>query len=70
MAHLFVNLFYLYLGAGLAAALFLLFGGQVEKIDPAMKGASWKVRLLLVPGATLLWVVLLARLIKSRQHGS
>jgi hypothetical protein len=50
----------LYLGAGALFGLaFVGFG--VGRIDPAARGAPWRVRLVLLPGAAALWPVLAAR---------
>lgn len=70
IAQLFVNLFYLYLGLGLLFALWFLFSGAIRRIDHQMQGASWRVRLLLLPGTAALWVVLLLKWLKTAKHGS
>lgn len=53
-------------GLGAYAALGVLFavafaGFGVERVDPAAKGAPWTFRLLIVPGATALWPILVWR---------
>ncbi len=70
IAQLFVTLFYLYLGLGLLFAFWFLFGGAIGRIDHQMQEASWRVRLLLLPGTTALWVVLLLKWLKTPKHGS
>lgn len=50
----------LYLGIGLLfgiAFVALAIGG----LDPAAKGMKWSVRLLLLPGVTLLWPLMLLK---------
>lgn len=66
MAEIIVPLFGLYCLVGaLFAVLFVLFGAA--KIDPDAVGATWGFRLLILPGATLLWPVLLLRWIRGAQ---
>ena len=49
-----VYIFYGYVLAGLIFALWFVFRG-VHKVDKGMEGASWKMRLLLLPGSIALW---------------
>ena len=50
----------LYLGLGfLFSLMFVTF--LVGGIDPDAKGIKWGVRLLLIPGVTLLWPLMLAK---------
>jgi len=55
----------LYLAMGLlfALAFALHWAG---KLDQAAASGSWGFRLLIVPGATLLWPLLLYRVLRSR----
>lgn len=62
-----VLLFYCYLGIGLLFGLWFVFKG-VDQIDEQMHGASWRTRLLLLPGTVGLWVVLLNKWLKTRKH--
>ncbi len=66
MAQIFAYAFYLYLLIGLLFAIWFTFRG-VAKVDTAMKEASWKVRLLLLPGSMALWPVLLNKYLKTRK---
>ncbi|TAE47836.1 MAG: hypothetical protein EAZ89_16765 [Bacteroidetes bacterium] len=59
-AYLFVYLLYAYLAAGLAFALWFVFRGDAD-----MAEASWKLRLLLIPGTMALWPVLLRKYLKT-----
>ena len=49
-----------YLGCGLLFALPFVFLG-VGKIDPHASGGSWGFRLLIIPGAMVLWPILFRR---------
>ena len=51
---------YLWIGLGVAAA-FLLFG--VDRVEPGARGAYW-FRLLVAPGAILIWPAVLYRWIQ------
>ena len=56
----------IYLGTGLLFALaFAALGYKV--IDPAASGAGIPVRLLWMPGALLLWPVLLSKWIRAKR---
>lgn len=55
-----------YLGAGLIFGLAFAVAGH-QRIDPAAANMPWPTRLLLVPGATLLWPLLLAKWIGQTQ---
>ena len=67
IAQILVMIFYAYLALGLLAGLWLVFRG-VGKIDEGMKGASWRLRLLLLPGSIALWPVLLRKYIQSSKQ--
>ena len=59
-ATLLVGLLTTYLGIGTAfAVVFVAFG--VDRVDPMARGAGWGFRLLIAPGAALLWPLLLVR---------
>ena len=53
-----------YLAAGVAFALAFAAWG-VQAIDPAAKGMPMPARLLMLPGATALWPVLLLRWLRG-----
>ena len=60
LATLLVGLLTTYLGIGAAfAAVFVAVG--VQRIDPMARGAGWGFRLLIAPGATLFWPLLVVR---------
>ena len=60
-------LFYIYLLKGFLFGLWFVFKG-VDRIDEQMQGASWRTRLLLLPGTMALWIVLLNKWLKARKH--
>lgn len=62
-------LLYAYLGLGLIFGLWFVFKGA-NSLDEQLHGASWRTRLLLLPGSMALWVVLLNKWLKRKQHGS
>ncbi len=64
--------FALYFGFGLLAALLLCFTGRrgLERLDPAARGASLSVRLLLLPGLSALWPLLLVRWFRASSAGA
>lgn len=62
-------LLYAYLGLGLIFALWFILKGA-DRLDDQLHGASWRTRLLLLPGSMALWVVLLNKYLKHKQHGS
>lgn len=51
------NAILLYLFIGFVFS-FIFVALAIQRIDPAANGASWQVRLLLIPGAVLLWPLL------------
>lgn len=56
----------LYLGIGfLFAIVFTLFGGA-KAIDPAAVGATLGFRLLIIPGGSIFWPLLLKRWIRKQ----
>lgn len=60
LASLLVGLLSLYLSLGLAFAVVFAWRG-VDLVDPMARGASWGFRLLILPGSTLFWPLLLVR---------
>ena len=60
MATLLLNLAGLYLALGLVFAIAFVTKG-VGRIDPDAAQGSWGFRLLILPGSTLLWPLLLKR---------
>ena len=64
-----INIFLLLLAAyviiGLLFAVYFFFKGAA-KIDPLINDSSWKVRLLLIPGAIATWIFLLPKLMKNK----
>ena len=59
-----VNIAAVYLLIGLIFAIIFVLRGAV-KIDPNVQGTSFLFRLMLIPGATLLWPVMLKKWIKA-----
>lgn len=54
-----------YLAVGLAFAV--LFAARwAGRLDPAARRGTWGFRLVIVPGAVLMWPVLVARLARAR----
>jgi hypothetical protein len=60
VATLLVGLLTTYVGIGAFFAVAFVVGG-VQRIDPMARGAGWGFRLLIAPGATLFWPLLLLR---------
>ncbi len=57
-----------YLGVGAVfAAAFVAVG--IGRVDPAARGAPWRVRLLLAPGSAALWPALAARWARAGRGG-
>lgn len=69
-AQLLVSAGTLYLEVGLAVALLFAAYG-VGRIEPSARGGSLLFRLIIVPGATLLWPLIALRAIRvlSRSRG-
>jgi hypothetical protein len=57
-----------YLALGLVIAL--LFAAFVQHIEPSAQGGSLLFRLLIVPGATLLWPVIVVRSLRALRRAS
>lgn len=65
VAALIVGIAEAYLIAGLLfAVMFALF--LAPRLDPATRGATWGFRLMVIPGAALLWPLLVSRLLRRR----
>ena len=64
-AELLVNGLQIYLVSGLLfAGGFLML--WIGRLDPLAAHASWRVRLLLLPGSVLLWPLLAGKLLRGR----
>lgn len=55
-----------YLAAGAAFAIVFVTRG-VARIDPSAEQMRWTVRVLVFPGATLLWPLMLSKWFKQRR---
>lgn len=62
LAQIFVYSLYAYLGIGLLFGLWFVFR-SVTQLDTGMEGASWRLRLLLLPGSVALWPILIRKLL-------
>lgn len=68
MVRLLLDLFYLYVLAGVVFAVLFLWRGA-GRIDEEAQGISWKTRALLFPGTAALWPLLLRKWRRAgRQH--
>jgi hypothetical protein len=65
LTYFLVYALYAYLLTGLLFATWFVLKG-VNSIDEGMNHVSWGVRLLLIPGSILLWVVLLRKYLKTK----
>jgi len=61
-----VNLSMIYVAIGLVFAMIFVFAG-VGRIDESAKGAPLAFRLLIIPGVTALWLILLVRWARGGQ---
>ncbi len=52
-----------YLGVGLAVAV--AFAALVGRVEPSARGGSFAFRLLILPGATLLWPLVAVRTVRA-----
>jgi hypothetical protein len=59
-----VALIQLYCISGLLFAVYFFVKGAAQ-IDPLIKESKWSIKLLFLPGAVLLWPVLLKKLIRK-----
>ena len=55
----------IYLLGGLVFGFVFAFGGGVKKIDPAAVEGTWGFKLLIIPGCTVFWPLLLKRWLKG-----
>lgn len=62
-----VYVLFAYLGLGVVFACWFVVKGM-HKLDRGTVNASWKFRMLLFPGAVLLWSVLGAKLIGGKRN--
>ena len=66
VAGLVVGMVEVYLILGLIFAVpFVLF--LAKRVDHAAKGSTWGFRVLVIPGVTLLWPLLLKRVLKGQE---
>jgi hypothetical protein len=56
-----------YLGLGLLFGLWFTWKGA-SRLDPAAEASSWGFRILILPGAALLWPLLAVRLARQRDR--
>ena len=64
LAHQFIRCVTLYLEIGGAVALVFAFG-VVSRVEPSAAGGSLLFRVLILPGATLLWPLVAVRSVRS-----
>lgn len=67
MTSFFLVVVVVYLGIGAAFAIWFC-GRGVHRIDRRARDGSWGFRVLILPGAALLWPLLLRRMIGDRDH--
>jgi hypothetical protein len=65
MADLIYHLASLYLALGVLCAL--PFAALVQRLEPSARGASPLFRVLIVPGAALLWPLIVQRALRRRR---
>lgn len=58
-----------YVALGLVFGVWFFFSGYV-RIDSSASGAAWYTRLLWLPGAVLLWPLLLGRMLRSKTENA
>ena len=61
MLEILLALLGLYLATGIGFGIAFAFAGGARKIDPAAEGATWGFKLLLLPGCSVFWPLLLKR---------
>ncbi|MDH3639349.1 MAG: hypothetical protein OES09_12945 [Gammaproteobacteria bacterium] len=67
VARLIVGVVEGYLVLGLIFAVpFVLF--LASRVDPSAKGSTWGFRVLVLPGVTLLWPLMLTRVLKRQER--
>ncbi|MEM7682896.1 MAG: hypothetical protein AAF288_13145 [Planctomycetota bacterium] len=62
-----LGVIYLLVGAGFA--LWFIFKGGA-RLDPAVKTGTWGFRILVFPGTTALWPVMLLKTLRAESPGS
>lgn len=62
-------IFGIYLAVGLLFGIFFAWKG-VKLLDPVADDSSFTFRLLVIPGATALWPVLLIKLLKGNSEAT
>ena len=66
IAQIIIGTVQVYLVIGLIFAIpFILF--LIQRVDPSAQGSTWGFKLLALPGISLLWPLMLSRLIRGRQ---
>lgn len=60
-----VDFFFVYLLIGLLFSIWFALAGA-KKLDDGVSETPWHFKLIIIPGAVLLWVVLLAKIIRKR----
>lgn len=66
---LFINILLIfiaiYFGIGFLFAIYFFLKGA-EKMDPLIVDSNWTVRLLLIPGAIVTWILLVPQLFQKK----
>ena len=62
-------IFGIYLAVGLLFGIFFAWQG-VKLLDPVANGSPFTFRLLVIPGATALWPLLLTKIIKRKSQAT
>jgi hypothetical protein len=65
IAYFLLYLFYGYLAAGLLFGLWFVFRG-VGRVEDGMRAASWRMRLILLPGSAALWPLMVYKYLKNK----
>ena len=65
VATLIVAIVRIYLALGLAFAI-VCSGWLLPRLDPSARGGSWAFRVIVLPGLTLLWPMLLVRIARRK----
>lgn len=58
-----------YFTTGIVFAIFFVLK-WVDQFDASAVQSHWTFRLLIIPGVTIFWPILLRRLVKYRKHGN
>lgn len=62
---LLVDAFFGYMILGILFSIWFVFVGA-KKLDDGVSETPWHFKLIIIPGAVFLWVILLAKIIKRR----